>query len=287
VTSTTDLAWAAKEIGGDKVEVESLLRGTEDPHFVDARPDFISKVSRADVVCIVGLDLEVGWIPKVLSKSGRREVQPGGNGFCEVGRKVEVLEKPTGVALDRSMGDVHPSGNPHFWLSPAAFAAASIEIKETLMRVDLPNAKFYEARYTELSKKLLTLQEQLRAKLASNGVIGEKARIFEYHREFAYFANAYGLKSEGSLEEKPGVAPSAGRLVRVAADVKIRGVKIVLASETAPRKLLSRFEELSGLRVIAVPVSIHREGAPSTYMALQEQLVERVIEAHIGVKVEK
>ena len=125
VTTTTDLAWLTKQIGGDEVEVTSLLSGEEDPHYVDAVPRFIHLVANADIVCVVGMDLEIGWMPKVLSKSANAQVQPGGKGYCETGKGVEALDVITND-VDRSMGDVHPDGNPHFQLSPLHMAQAGI-----------------------------------------------------------------------------------------------------------------------------------------------------------------
>ena len=118
VATLPDVAEVVRAIGGTEVDVNTLLSGSEDPHYADARPDYILKVSRADVVCAIGLDLEIGWLPKVLDKSGNAKVQSGGTGFCELGHTVKPLEVPTGV-IDRSLGDVHPHGNPHFKIGRA------------------------------------------------------------------------------------------------------------------------------------------------------------------------
>jgi zinc/manganese transport system substrate-binding protein len=281
VTTTTDLAWMAREIAGTDAEVESLLKGTEDPHFVDARPDYIRKVASADAVCVVGLDLEVGWMPKVLAKSGRAALQPGGKGYCDTGSRIDVLEKPTGP-IDRSMGDVHPAGNPHFWLSPSAMAQSSEEVAETLARIDPGKAQTYRERQKAFVTRMNELQTAGRARLVKAGVSGSKARFLEYHREFAYFAQAFGLESLGSLEEKPGVSPSAGRLVNVASQAKSEGVRIVLATEHSPRRLLARFEELSGVPVQTVPVSIDARGEPKDYPALLSRIEEAVVAAATG-----
>lgn len=278
VTTTTDLAWMAREIAGADAEVESLLRGTEDPHFVDARPDYIRKVASADAVCVVGLDLEVGWMPKVLAKSGRAAVQPGGKGYCDTGSRINVLEKPTGP-LDRSMGHVHPSGNPHFWLSPVALAQASEEVADTLARIDPGKAEAYRRRQKAFATRMNELQAAVRARLEKAGITGSKARFLEYHREFSYFAQAFGLESVGSLEEKPGVSPSAGRLATVASQAKNEGVRIVLATTHGPRRLLARFEELSGVPVQAVPISIDARGEPKDYPALLARIEEAIVAA--------
>jgi zinc/manganese transport system substrate-binding protein len=277
VTSTTDLAWAAKEIGGANVEVQALLQGTENPHFIDAIPDYIRLVAEAQVVCIVGLELEVGWMPKVLAKSGNAQVQPGGKGFCETGKGVTILDKPTG-GVDRSMGDIHPAGNPHFWLSPTSLGEGSKVIYETLANVDPENVAVYLAGYQKLIKKLETIKQQQSAKIKVALSSAEAPVLIEYHKEFAYLLNVHGLKSLGSIEEKPGVAPSAGRLAEVALSSKKAGIKFVLAAETAPKKTLEKFKELSGLPVIQVPMSVQPSGRAKNYEEFQNLLADSLVE---------
>lgn len=253
VTSTTDLAWAAKEIGGELVDVKSLTRGNENPHYVDTLPGYIRQVADADVVCSVGLELEVGWIPKILARSGNSKVQPGGKGFCEVGGAVTVLEKPSG-AIDRSMGDVHPAGNPHFWLSPLHFAQGSKAIVEALVRVDPFNQAGYEAGGKRFTEKMKSFHAEQKKKLAAR-LVG-KPKVLEYHKEFTYLFDAYGIESVGSLEEKPGVAPSAGRIASMATAANKAGAKALLAASYSPQKTLEKFHELSGVPVIVVATSL-------------------------------
>lgn len=279
VTTTTDLAWAMKEIGKDKVAVESLLKGTEDPHFVDALPSFISKASHAELFCMVGLDLEIGWAPKILARTGRKEIQPGGVGYCEAGKSVHgVLETPTG-AIDRSMGDVHPSGNPHFWLSPRTFAQAVDEMTAKLTEKDPANATSYVSGAEALKKHLSETQKTYQARLDKLKTERGTVRILQYHKELSYFVDAYGLTSVGSLEEVPGVAPSAGRIAQVAKSAKAQKVDVLLAAETAPRSILEKFSELSGVPYAVVPTSIKRDQNPRTYTELQEALVVAVEKA--------
>lgn len=279
VTTIPELAWVAKEIGQDKVETESLLSGSEDPHFVDARPDYVSKALKADVVCVVGLGLETGWMNRVLAKTGKKSIQPGGEGYCEFGKQVDVLDKPSGH-VDRSQGDVHPEGNPHFWLSPSALAQASRAVADALARVDKTNAAFFKLNSEKLSLKLKNTHEQLLSKLKAAGLVGEAARFFEYHREFSYFAHDYGLVSLESLEEKPGVSPSGRRLAAVALQARQMGVRFVLAGATAPRKILARFEELSGVQAITLPLHIQPKGAFPDYIELQTHMIQLLIDAH-------
>ncbi len=278
VTSTTDLAWAVREIGGEHVEVQSLLRGTENPHYVDAVPEFVRLVAEAQVVCVVGLELEVGWMPKVLSRSSNASVNPGGQGYCETGKRVQILERMT-TAVDRSMGDIHPAGNPHFWLSPKAFGDVAGEIVASLSAVDPSHIMEYRAG---AKKFVQTLKDVHAHQLARIKPVVSQAKgplLMEYHKEFAYFLDAYGLESLGSVEEKPGVAPSAGRLAEVALSAKAAGVRFVLASENAPKKTLERFTELSGIPVVTVPMSIQPRKGPKNFAELQEKLVDSVLQA--------
>ena len=229
ITSTTDLAWAAREIGKDKVDVTALLAGTENPHYVDTIPEYIRLASEADVVCIIGLELEVGWMPKVLARSGNAQVQPGGKGYCETGKAVTVLEKPTGP-VDRSMGDIHVAGNPHFWLSPKSLTEGSQEVLKAFVRVDPAHSKEFEANYKALSTKLEALHKTNQAKLKPYLAALKGPAIIEYHKEFSYFFYAYEIQSLGSIEEKPGVPPSAGRIAEVALTAKSQGIKGLVPS---------------------------------------------------------
>lgn len=271
VATLPDLGWAVEQIGGDLVSVKSLLKGTEDPHHVDTIPEFIRLVADSDLVVSVGMELEEGWIPKVISRSGNAKVQKGAPGYCEAGLTVTVLEKPTGP-IDRSMGDVHPGGNPHYWLSPLAFAESGEAIRQSLVQVDPLHAAQYE-------KGLKAFQAQMRA-LALAGqkrLGGMKPILMEYHREFSYFFNVYGLKAVDTIEEKPGVMPSAGRLAQVSLQAKARGVQLALAGPYANKKILERFQQASNIPVKVVPTSMTPGGAYPTYESVQNAILEAVI----------
>ena len=280
VTTTPDIAWMAKEIGQDKVETISLLNGSEDPHYVDARPDYVTRALQADVVCIVGLGLETSWINRVLAKTGKQSIQPGGKGYCELGKRIEALDKPT-HAVDRSQGDIHPEGNPHFWLSHSAFFKAGQEITDTLIRVDTKNAESFLSGYERLQSKLMKKRDELKQKILSAGITGKAAHFLEYHKEFAYFAAEYGLQSNGTIEEKPGVSPSARRIASVALLARGSDVSFALASNTAPRKILTRFEELSGVPVLILPLHVQTQGKWTDYIDLQEHIVQSIIDARV------
>ena len=282
VTTIPELAYAASAIGGDLVEARSLLRGTENPHFVDAVPEFTRLTAEADIVCVVGLDLEIGYMPAVLSRSGNAKVQPGGNGYCEAGKGVKVLDKPTG-RIDRSMGDVHPSGNPHFFLSPKALADSASEIAATLVRTDPTHAPAYQKGLADFRNAMAELDKEVEQLLAPLKKLqmeqSGRAVVLEYHREFAYFLADHSLSSFGSIEEKPGVPPSAGRLAEVAIAAKNNGVRVVLAADYFPKKTLDRFEELSGIGVAIVPTMMQQGTKLQNYADLQRHIARSLISA--------
>jgi len=282
VTTIPDLAWIVRSIGGDAVEVESLLRGTENPHFADARPDYIVKVSRAQAVCSVGLELEIGWLPKALARSGNAAVQPGGKGFCEVGRGVSVLDKPSST-VNRSMGDVHPSGNPHFTLSPLALIEGGKVVRDTLSALDPSQSAKFDKNYAAYSQQLHELHKRLKDQLQTAWKAAGSPPAQEYHREFAYFIDAFGLKSVGSIEEKPGVPPSASRLATAANQAKNSGVKLVLASTHDPARTLERYQELAGISVLRLPTLVQTEGPFRDTPALLEHLVQECVKT-LGAK---
>lgn len=275
ITTVTELAWVANEIGGAHVEARALLNGTENPHYVDAVPEFIRLTADADVFCVVGLELEVGWVPAVLKRAGNANVQSGGKGFCDTSKVITVLEKAHGP-IDRSMGDVHPGGNPHYWHSPDALSDAADVVEETLAKVDPAHAADYDKGLQALRAKLDKLSVENKAALAPIVTKPGANLVIEYHKEFSYFIDHYGLKSFGSIEEKPGVPPSAGRLAEVALAAKAAGVKAVLAMQYSPEKLLKKFTELSGIPVIILQGSILTAKPEQGYVELQKEHVEKL-----------
>ncbi|UXR64287.1 metal ABC transporter substrate-binding protein [Bdellovibrio bacteriovorus] len=264
VTTTPDIAEVVRAIGQDQVEVQSLLSGSEDPHFAEARPDYILKVNRADIVCAMGLELEIGWLPKVLGKSGNSTVQEGGPGSCFLGKSVTPLDVPKGI-IDRSLGDVHAHGNPHFNLDPLKLAEGAQEVVRVLSVAAPSQAPVFQKNYDTFKKSMTDLHAQVAKNLP-------KVKVMEYHKEFTYFFSSYGLESAGSLEEKPGMPPSAARMAVAAKMAKEQNVKILLASPSAPHKTLERFQELSGVKVVTVPSYVQNKGQANSIEALQKIL---------------
>lgn len=274
VATTPDIAWLLTRIGGTAVEVKTLARSSDNYHFLDARPDYVLAVARADVVCRVGADLEIGWLPKVLDRAANRKVMKDGSGDCDLSRAVSLAEKPTGP-LDRAMGDVHGAGNPHFWLSPLEMAKAAREVEGRLVATAPERAGEFAANRQALENELLSLHETQRKRLAP--LQGKGA--YQYHRDFSYFLAAYGLQSMGSIEEVPGVSPSAARLGRVSLEAKNKNAFLALASTHDSRPTLEKFRELSGVKVVFLPTSLSDPQNPLAYRQWQESLVDSILQA--------
>jgi zinc/manganese transport system substrate-binding protein len=256
------------------VEVKSLAKSGDNYHFLDARPDFILAIARADLLCRVGAELEIGWLPKALERAANSKVMAGGAGDCDLSRAVELLEKPNGP-LNRSMGDVHAGGNPHFWLSPLAMAAAAGEVETRLAAVAPEKAADFARNRAALVAELRALASELKEKLKPVAGRG----IYQYHKDFAYFADAYGLRLLGSIEEIPGVSPSAARLGQVSLAAKSAGSPFALASDHDPRATLAKFTELSSVPVVSVPTALVNPAEAGAYRKWQETIVAAILAA--------
>src|SRR5678809_117786 len=188
VTTTEDLGSLAREIGGDKVSVTSLARGYQDPHFVDPKPSFILAVSRADVLIVVGRELEIGWLPPLLTSSRNSKIQVGGPGYLDASMNVKILELPTGE-ITRAMGDVHPLGNPHYWLDPENGKIIAREIAGKLSQLRPNDKAYFEQRTTDFTNRLTEAEKRWAAAMAPY----KGLKLVTYHRSFPNFTDRYGL----------------------------------------------------------------------------------------------
>src|ERR1700731_4207274 len=164
VTATTDLAALAQEVGGDKISVESIAKGYQDPRFVEAKPSFLLKLRQADLLIVVGLQLEIGWLPPLITQSGNARVQVGANGYLDASQFAEILEIPTGV-VTRAMGDVHPLGNPHYWLDPDNGRRVAKGIARNLGELDPSNTAYYQERFQDFDKRLTAAEHKWDAEM--------------------------------------------------------------------------------------------------------------------------
>src|SRR5213075_911987 len=165
VTSTTDMAALAQEVGGDRISVESIAKGYQDPHFVEAKPSFLLRLRQADLLIVVGLQLEIGWLPPLITQSGNSRIQVGANGYLDASQFAEILEIPQG-SITRAMGDVHPLGNPHYWLDPDNGRRVAKGIAGKLGEMDPANAAYFQQRFQDFDKRLTDAEKRWDAQMA-------------------------------------------------------------------------------------------------------------------------
>jgi ABC-type Zn uptake system ZnuABC Zn-binding protein ZnuA len=223
VTTTEDLAALVREVGGDKVSVEALARGYQDPHFVEPKPSFILKLHDADLLVVVGRELEIGWLPPLLTQSRNARIQPGAPGYLDASAGVRILDIPTGQ-ITRAMGDVHPQGNPHYWLDPDNGRIMAKSIAGALAAVAPADRAFFDQRYADFDRRLGEAQKRWTAAMAPY----KGTRVVTYHRSWPNFTERFGLDVIGYVEPKPGIPPSPSHTIDLIAEMKRQQVKVIL-----------------------------------------------------------
>jgi len=261
----------AKVLGGDDVSVYSATNAYQDPHHIQARPGLIAKMRRADLLVCTGAQLEIGWLPVLLRQAGNGRVQPGQPGNFAATDYVTMLEKP--AAVDRSQGDVHPGGNPHIQADPHNIGMVAKALADTLSQIDSGHAADYSKRYQDFDKRwqaALVRWDKEAAPL--RGV-----KIVVHHKAWIYLANWLGLKEVASLEEKPGVPPSAGHLSEVLRQLKTQPARMVIRAayqESRPDEWLS---EHAHIPAVKLPFTVGGTDAARDLFGLYDDTIARLL----------
>jgi zinc/manganese transport system substrate-binding protein len=250
-TSLTDLASVAQFVGGKHVTAQSLCRGYEDPHFVPAKPSLMKAIQNADVYVSTGLELDGGWLPLVLPGSRNPKIQPGAKGFVDGSQGVDVLEKPTGT-VNRAEGDIHPLGNPHYYLDPKALEVVASHLADVFSGLDPANAADYAANAKEFNDKMDASLERWQKELEPY----KGATIVPYHRNFIYFTDRFGLKLFNTVEPKPGIPPSPHYIADLAESMKKSNVKVVLYQPYYNADASNQVAQKAGGVAIEVPTEV-------------------------------
>jgi ABC-type Zn uptake system ZnuABC Zn-binding protein ZnuA len=274
VATLPDFGAIAEAIGGDKVKVTVIARGTEDPHFVDARPSFIRALNQADVLVEGGAELEIGWLPPLVSSARNAKILADAPGHLVLSRFIRLLEVPTGP-VDRSMGDIHPLGNPHYWFDPANGKAIANALAETFQRVDAANAAYYQ-------QNLKTFNDRLDKKIAEWTKLMEPYRgtkVVTYHKSYDYFLQRFGLELVGTLEPKPGIEPSPTYLNGLIPRLKAAGVKLVLVEVFRPRKTPEYVTQAIGAKLLVLPEKVSANANVKDYFSVFDYDVTQITDA--------
>ncbi len=274
VVTTPDLAAITMQVAGDLISLTTLARPTEDPHFVDAKPSFIVKLSRADALIEGGAELEIGWLPPLIEGSRNSKVEPGGPGYIACAQGIQLLEVP--ATLDRAKGDIHAAGNPHFMIDPVNAAIVADHIADSLGRLDPKNDSKYkdnahrfkvqlEAKTTEWVKKLSPFKGQ---------------HVVTYHNSWPYFSQRFGVLIDVFLEPKPGIPPTPAHLAEVINKIKNDKIRVILVEPHLNRKTAENVAAQTGATVVDVcqfPGGL--KGTDGNYIALLETIVDSLASA--------
>jgi zinc/manganese transport system substrate-binding protein len=274
VATTADLAALAAQIGGKNVDVTALALHSQDPHFVDARPHLALELGKADLLLAVGLDLEIGWLPTLQTGSRNGKIQPGSSGFLDCSQFVKTRDAPTGK-VDRSQGDVHPAGNPHYMYDPRQAARVSKGIAERLAKLDPDNAKTYKANAIALIKSLGKATKAAEKRLAKL----RGAKVIAYHKSFPYLADWLGFSIVEHVEPKPGIPPNPRHVAQVMAIAKSEHVKVILQESYYPSKVTEMIAEKTGVKLVRIEGAPHfRDG--ESYEAHFKRIVDALTKAY-------
>ncbi len=263
VTATTDMAALAQEVGGDRISVESIAKGYQDPHFVEAKPSFLLKLRQADLLIVVGLQLEIGWLPPLITQSGNARVQVGANGYLDASQFAEILDIPTGT-VTRAMGDVHPLGNPHYWLDPDNGRRIAKGIAGKLSELDPPSAGYFQERYQDFDKRLAAAEQKWDAEMkAFHG-----RKVVTYHNSFPNFAKHFGLNVIGYVEPRPGIPPTPSHTIELIGLMKRENCKIILVEPYFDLKTPNSIARETGGKVVQYLPSVGGEKDVTDYFKL-------------------
>jgi zinc/manganese transport system substrate-binding protein len=259
----------ANEVGKEQVEVTTLVKPNQDPHLVDAKPSMILAVRKADILMYNGLDLEIGYLPVLIESSRNPNIQPGKPGNFDGSHFVTVLEKP--ISVDRSMGDVHPLGNPHYHYSARNILAVAEGMANALSTIDPSHADSYKVN-------LASFQEKVRVKQKEWGGLPLKGkRYVAYHKYFEYLAADYGLKIVAYVEPKPGIPPSAGYIERLIETIKGTRPDGILLTPYYGRRETDFLTQKTGVRSIVVPHDVGATAGPKDWFSFMDEALSALV----------
>ncbi|MCP5058788.1 MAG: zinc ABC transporter substrate-binding protein [bacterium] len=303
VTTLPDLADLVTQVGGEDVDALALVQGPQDPHFIEPRPSFLTRLHRADLFVQNGLELELGWASTLLARARNPKIRPGGSAHVDVSRAIQPLEVPD-ATLDRSAGDLHRYGNPHFLVDPLNGLRVAWLLREELSRIRPERADAFRARSDAFSRELMehlvgtelaaahSPEELARAlesgRLDKLGTAGgwwaatgalRGRKVIQDHRVFPYLLARFGLVSLGELEPKPGIAPTSGHLARLVEIMKQEQVGLVLHSVYFDRRHADRVASETGARVVELAHQVGSIEGSNDYLSMIGENVRRLREA--------
>ena len=273
VTTTTDMKSIAEFVGGNKVSVTSIATGYQNPHFVDPKPSYIISLTKADLFVTVGLDLETGWSPQLLSSSRNTKIQKGSAGYVDASEGVNLLQVP--IAANRAEGDIHIYGNPHYWLDPLNGKVIARNIANGLERVDPSNKAYYETNLQNFFTKIDVKMKEWQTKMSAF----KGTKIIAYHNEWVYFEKRFGLEIVDFMEPKPGIPPSPSQLVKVIKEIKADNIKVIISSPYFTTSSSDLVAKQTGVKELTMATSVGAFKAINDYFGLFDYNINQLTSA--------
>jgi len=274
VTSLQDLAAIAQSIGGDRVDTFALAKGYQDSHFVDAKPSFILQLSRADLLIVAGLELEAGYLAPMLDQSRNDKIHAGNRGYLDASAGCEILQRPT-TQVTRAMGDVHPFGNPHYWIDPANGRVIARSIAARLSQLDVAGSAVYQQNLAAFEQRLAQKEAEWTAKMAPYA----GTRIVTFHNSWPNFAKRFKLNVVGHVEPKPGIPPTPSHTLEIINLIKDQKVPVILVEPYFDKKTPNFIATKTGAEVVTFYPSVGGTPAIKDYFALFDTNVDAFVAA--------
>lgn len=282
VTSIQDLASIADSVGGKRVETFALSRGYQDPHFVDPKPSFVLKLSRADLLIVAGLELEIGYLPPLLDQSRNEKIRPGAPGYLDASVGCDILEKPT-AQVTRAMGDVHPFGNPHYWLDPNNGRLIARAIAARLTSLDPAGAGDYKSNLAAFEARLSDGEKRWDAQLAPYA----GTNVVTYHNSWPNFLKRFRLEAAGYVEPKPGVPPSPSHTLEIINLIREKHIPVILMEPYFDQKTPQSIARNTGATLLTFIPSVGGVPEAKDYIALFDydvKILSDALASHRGGK---
>jgi zinc/manganese transport system substrate-binding protein len=274
VATTEDLAAIAREVAGDRASVESIARGYQDPHFVEAKPSFILRLQRADLLVVVGRELEVGWLPPLIQQSRNARIQPGAPAYLDASLQARILDVPQGQ-ITRAMGDVHPLGNPHYWLDPENGKVIARAVAAKLSELRPADKAYFDQRLADFSRRVDDAEKGWLATVAPF----KGLKVVTYHRSYTNFADRFGLDVIGYVEPRPGIPPTPQHTLDLVNEMNRQNVKLILVEPYFDLKTPNAIARQTGGKVVVVPPSVGGTKDVPDYFKLFDNAIKLVADA--------
>jgi zinc/manganese transport system substrate-binding protein len=272
VTTIDTFADLARRVGGDRVEVKSLSHGYMDPHFVEPKPSLVIDLNRADLLVHVGLELEIGWLPPLVLGSRNERIALGQPGNLDASSQIPVLDVPT-TKVDRSLGDIHPQGNPHYWIPPDNALIVAREIAARLEQIDGGGTATYRANLKKLEDDVAGRKAEWEKRAAT--VRGMK--IVTYHKSWSYVSKWLGLQEIGYVEPKPGIPAPPSHIAALIGVMRREGVKVILMESFYPRNTVDLVGQKAGAKTLVMPSDVGATAEIKDYFALVDAVVNKLV----------